>query len=289
MNPIHTLKGDYFFHHNRLVYVNRASEDFEVPVHDHDFIEFAFIAEGTGFHHVGGQVHPIHRGQLFCIPIGTPHVFRPASADVAKHPLTVYNCVFSPALLGRLAAFVTDPRLARFIGELRDGASPYFYLSDTDDTIERLMLAMHREFSMPRGASSDYLDTLLIQLFIVVQRLKHDAPSASVRKFTQFDHLLSYMEQHLAEPLSLRSLAEISRWSERHLQRLFRQHTEQSFNSYLQALRIQKSCELLRSTALKIGSIAETVGYRDTASFLSVFKRIVGTTPSEYRRGAVKA
>jgi len=286
VNPIHTLKGDYLFLHDRLVYVNRASEDFEAPVHDHDFIEFAFVAEGTGFHHIDGQVHPIRKGQLFHIPIGVPHVFRPAYVDVAKHPLTVYNCVFSPSLLGRLAGFVSETQLVQFISDLRDGSVSYFYLPDADDSIERLVLAMHREFSMPRAASSDYLDTMLIQLLIVVHRLRQHAPSSSTRKLTQFDHLLSYMEQHLAEPLSLQRLATLSRWSERHLQRLFRQHTEQSFNSYLQALRIQKSCELLRSTGHKIGSIAEMVGYKDNASFLSVFKRIAGMTPNEYRKAA---
>ena len=286
MNPIHTLRGDYFFLHDRLVFVNRASEDFEAPVHDHDFIEFAFVAEGTGFHHIDGQVHPIHKGQLFHIPIGIPHVFRPASVDVAKHPLTVYNCVFSPALLGRLAGFVSDAKLERFISDLRDGFASYFYLSDADDSIERLMLAMHREFSMPRDASSVYLDTLLIQLLIVVQRLKESSSSVSSRKFTHFDHLLSYMEQNLDKELSLAHLAQISRWSERHLQRLFQRHTEQSFKECLQALRIRKSRLLLRTTAWKVGAIAEMVGYRDQASFLSVFRRIAGMTPSEYRKAA---
>jgi len=284
LNPMQTLKGDYFFHHDRLVFVNRASEDFEAQVHDHDFFEFAYVAEGTGFHHVDGQVHPIHKGQICFIPVGIPHVFRPASTDVARHPLTVYNCILSPKLLDKLERFVADPELKRFIGEMREESVPYFHLPDADDAIERLMLAMHREFTLPREAASDYLDTLLIQLLIVVRRLQNRSPSSTARKFTQFDHLLSYIEQHLDEPLSLHRLATISRWSERHLQRLFRRHAEQSFNDHLQAMRIQKSCELLRSTSIKIGSIAGMVGYRDNASFLSVFKRIVGTTPSEYRK-----
>ncbi|MFC4597591.1 AraC family transcriptional regulator [Cohnella hongkongensis] len=286
MSPTYTLKGQSLFRHDRLVFVNRASEDFEAPMHDHDFIEFAYVAEGTGFHHIGGQVHPIHKGQLFYIPIGQPHVFRPASADVARHPLSVYNCVFSPELLERIAFFVTSPELKAFIAELQGGSASYFYLSDADDSIERLMQAMHREFSMPREASADYLDTLLVQLLIVVLRLRRRPPAASSRKFAQFDHLLAYMEQHLADELTLAHLAQKSRWSERHLQRLFLRHTEQSFKECLQTLRIQKSCLLLRTTGWKIGEIAEKVGYRDPASFLAVFKRIAGMTPSQYRKAA---
>ncbi|XID92754.1 helix-turn-helix domain-containing protein [Paenibacillaceae bacterium WGS1546] len=282
--PFNTLKGDAFFSGEWLVYVNRASEDFDVPLHNHDFVEIAFVAEGAGFHHIGDRVHPVRKGDLIFIPIGVPHVFRPSAADKAKHPLTVYNCVLSPKLLERLEGFVSDPAAKRFIASLSEPGGGDFQLTDADDTLARLMLILHREYSLPKAATADYLNALLLQLLLVMLRLKHRAPSPAARKFTSFDRLLSYMDQNPAEDLSLSRLSAISPWSERHLRRLFLSHTQQSFNSYLQALRVRKSCELLRTTPHKIGSIAEMVGYRDNAAFLAVFKRLVGQTPSEYRK-----
>lgn len=290
--PFFTMTGDVYFSEGALIFVNRATEDFAVPLHNHDFVEFAYIAEGTGFHHIADEVHPVRKGQLTCIPIGVPHVFRPSSADSAKHPLTVYNCVISPRLLERLSGFASDSRLKDFMASLTGEDSRYFFLNDANDTIEKLILSMHREYSMQREASADVLDSLLLQLLVAVMRrrsrLQHPSPSSAAgeRKFSEFDLLLAYIDRHLAEDLTLRRLSDVSLWSERHLQRLFRGRTEQSFNRYLQAVRIQKSCELLRDTSHKIGTVAEMVGYRDVPSFLAVFKRITGVTPSAYRKAS---
>jgi len=284
--PTETYKGEIFFHDNLHLYVNRATEDFAVPMHDHDFIEFAYIGEGSGFHHIGDKVHEVRKGQLLYIPIGTSHVFRPVSTDKSKHQLIVYNCVFSLQLLMKLREFTSDATIKQYFTSLHEGSEAYFFLTEQDDSIEKLIILLHREYALPRTGSTDNLHALLLQLLITVYRLKQQAqqPNPHVtRKLYQFEQLLNYVEQNLSNELTLEHLAQISRWSERHLQRLFKQHTEQSFNRYIQYRRIQKSCELLRSTSLKISTISEKVGYKDLGSFIAVFKRNIGTTPSGYR------
>jgi AraC family L-rhamnose operon transcriptional activator RhaR len=284
IRPTETHKGETYFLNDLLLYVNRATEDFNLPLHNHDFIEFAYIAEGNGFHHIEEEVREVRKGQLYYIPIGTSHVFRPVSADSAKHPLIVYNCVFSPRLLTKLGEFVTDRTLKRYIESIIDGSEPHFYLIDAADSIEKVFLMLHREYALQRDGSTDYLYALLLQLLIVVIRVKQDPQTPPTRKLTHFEHLLTYIERNLSNELTLSHLSHISRWSERHLQRLFKQHTAQSFNRYLQSLRIQKSCEILRNTSFKISTVAEMAGYKDIASFVAVFKRNVGHTPSVYRK-----
>ncbi len=289
--PIETFKSEAFFYNDLQLFVNRASEDFNIPMHDHDFLEFTYVAEGSGFHHIGEDVHPARKGQLFHIPIGTSHVFRPLSTDLSKHPLIVYNCVISPLLLMKLGGFSSDSKIKTFIESFYTGSQKYFVLMDMGNAVEKLFMQLHREYSLPRDGSHDYLYTLLLQLLITTYRMKEEenpqySSPAPKSNLNQFDHLLTYVEQNLSAELSLNHLAQISRWSERHLQRLFKRHTEQSFNRYLQSLRIQRSCELLRSSTYKISAISEMIGYRDIASFISVFKRNVGTTPSVYRKSA---
>ncbi|WP_256758935.1 AraC family transcriptional regulator [Cohnella sp. WQ 127256] len=281
-----TLKGEGLFHDDLLLYINRVTENFTAPVHDHDFIEFAYIAEGNGFHHINNDVHEVRKGQIFFIPIGIPHVFRPVSTDSNKHSLIVYNCIFPPQLLLKLSGFTSDHKIKLLISAIHEGNMTYFYLTDPSDTIEKLFLTLHREYALPREGSTEFLNTLLLQLLILIHRLKQQPESNSTRQLTQFDHLLTYMEQNLSQELSLKHLSAISRWSERHLQRLFARYTEQSFVSFLQSLRVQKSCELLRNTPFKISAIAEMVGYKDISSFLAVFKRVAGMTPSEFRKSS---
>ena len=283
--PIETLRSQNFFKNNMQLFINRATEDFSLPLHNHEFIEFSYIAEGNGFHYVEDAVHPVRKGELYYIPIGVPHVFRPVSTNLSKHPLVVYNCVCPPDLLMKLIPFSSSIDTKQFIESLYNQSVPYFSLIDMDETAEKIFLTMHREYSLPQSGSADYLHALLLQLLIIIQRIKQDNTTSNQGDpFTRFDQLLNYMEQHCTEELTLAHLAKISLWSERHLQRLFIQHTEQSFSRYLQTLRIQKSRELLRSSQHKISAIAGLVGYKDVGYFFLVFKRIVGKTPSEYRR-----
>ena len=57
-----------------------------------------------------------------------------------------------------------------------------------------------------------------------------------------------------------------------------------TFRAYLQKMRIEKSCELLRKSDLPVSEIAETVGYSDMKFFNSIFKKTLHMTPGEYRK-----
>ena len=72
----------------------------------------------------------------------------------------------------------------------------------------------------------------------------------------------------------------VSQW---HLSKLLNKHTESSFYDILNTVRINAARELLRDPKLKIGEIAELVGYTDTAHFARVFKKLVGMNANEYR------
>lgn len=294
--PVTTFKGESFFPHDLLIYVNRSNEDFDVPLHNHDFVEIAYVAEGAGFHYIGGEVRKVRKGDLYIIPVGVPHVFRPAAADPARHPLSVYNCIVSPRLLDWLDPFVTDRSVAAFMQSLPAGEFRCYSLQDAGDAMDRLYLTLHREFSLPLQGSSDYLHTLLLQLFILICRSADIAqtnspllpapegrkpPSASK---APFDRVLAELDRRIQEETTLADLAQASGYSERHLQRLFRQHTGQSFHRYRQSRRIARSCELILHTELKIGAVAAQVGYRDVDAFVAAFKRCMGILPNAYRK-----
>ncbi|CAM4212308.1 AraC family transcriptional regulator [Paenibacillus alkaliterrae] len=285
--PIETYRGEQFFRNNSLLFVNRSTEDFINPYHDHDFFECVFIAEGSGFHHVGDEVHKVKKGQILFIPIGLSHVFRPTSTNIARHPLSVYNCVFSPLLLRKLSTFASDPGITSFLSDMEGGRLPYYACLDSNDQFEQLFLLLYREYKLPQTGSEDYLNALLLQLLILLQRSTEHPGTSPAPRLTAFLELLSYMEHYYDQELTLSQLAEVSRWSERHLQRLFQEHTKQSFHRYLQNVRIRKSQQLLRETKLKISHVAEMVGYKDIHSFNTVFKRCTGITPGSYRKAAL--
>ena len=125
------MRGTQHFREGMRIFVNRVDESFDLHYHAHDFIEISYVAGGSGFHHIGGKVLPVAKGDVFLLPVGTSHVFRPRSAD-RRQKLTVYNCIFTEDLFGEAAAAVDDVIVgcvdaiggqAGNIGRLQDGIS----------------------------------------------------------------------------------------------------------------------------------------------------------------------
>jgi AraC family transcriptional regulator len=68
-----------------------------------------------------------------------------------------------------------------------------------------------------------------------------------------------------------------------HLSKVFRQFHRQTIGEYLHRLRVQSACRQLALSEMELGVIASAVGFADQSHFTRVFKRIVGTTPGEFR------
>lgn len=98
------------------------------------------------------------------------------------------------------------------------------------------------------------------------------------------EQVLLYIHEHYRRSdLSLNLLASEFRLSVSHLSKLFKEHTECNFIDYLMDLRMGKAKELLTETEGLIREIAEQVGYTNVNSFVRIFKKTTGLTPSEYR------
>lgn len=68
-----------------------------------------------------------------------------------------------------------------------------------------------------------------------------------------------------------------------HLSKVFRQFHHQTIGEYLRRLRVQSACRQLALSGVELGVIASATGFADQSHFTRVFKRIVGTTPGEFR------
>ncbi len=61
-----------------------------------------------------------------------------------------------------------------------------------------------------------------------------------------------------------------------------------SFPNYLASLRMKKAQELMKDEALSLEVIAKSVGYKDYFYFNKVFKKVVGLSPSRFRKNLVQ-
>ena len=97
---------------------------------------------------------------------------------------------------------------------------------------------------------------------------------------------IQHMLRNLGEPLPVSELARVCGVGVTSFSSGFREATGLTPHRYLRRARIERSCELLRTTRLSIREVAEVVGFRGQGHFCTVFTRERGITPSAYRRGS---
>ncbi len=97
------------------------------------------------------------------------------------------------------------------------------------------------------------------------------------------NNAVKYIEQNYPHKITLSEVAEKTYVSQWHLSKLLNRHLGQNFSEILNNIRIKEAQKLLRDPSLRIGDIAEKVGFMDMAHFSRVFKKSIGISANEYR------
>ena len=111
----------------------------------------------------------------------------------------------------------------------------------------------------------------------------------SEKHTAQMKSILDYVHANYHQPdLSMTSIAEHAGISANTVRMLFRGSGLASPKDYIQKLRMEEACRLLRATSLTASQIGEKVGYFDSRYFYVSFKKYTGKTAYEYRADTQK-
>ena len=97
------------------------------------------------------------------------------------------------------------------------------------------------------------------------------------------DELLRFVNEHLAEDLSIKRLCARFRISRTRLYTVIGQHTSSGIAAWIRHLRLERAKQLLHTTDLPVSAIAEQVGFSDYNYFLRVFKKTYGVSSGTVR------
>ena len=96
--------------------------------------------------------------------------------------------------------------------------------------------------------------------------------------------VVAYIEDRLAESISLATLAQLARLSSYHFCRAFKKSFGMPPHRYHKSRRIERAKSLLVKPAASITDIGLAVGFSEASSFTAAFRKATGLTPSSYRR-----
>jgi len=279
-------KGELFFHNGLNIFVNRVKERFDLPEHEHDFIEICYVWSGSGFHYIGDETFRVSQGDLFFLPVGVSHIFRPSSPN-AKEPLIIVNCIFDEKIFRFLTSVLpAEYGLYRFC-HLVSEPGRWLRMREKSDEFKRLFDSLHAEFESKRLGFETMLVGLLLQLLIGMERAMEPETAGARAVSDRVERSLQYVRERLHEKITLAQIARHAGIGERQLQRDLTAQTGLSFSALLRKERIDRSRELLADpslSSLTIADIAARSGLPDLKRFHRLFKQSTGMTPNRYRQ-----
>jgi two-component system response regulator YesN len=92
-----------------------------------------------------------------------------------------------------------------------------------------------------------------------------------------------YVEQHLADEVSLSRLANVVYLTPSYLSRLYKQETGSNLIEYISDVKLRRAKDLLGNMSLKIQEVGVNIGFESASYFNRFFKKYTSITPQEYR------
>ncbi|MCB1065810.1 MAG: AraC family transcriptional regulator [Verrucomicrobiae bacterium] len=113
----------------------------------------------------------------------------------------------------------------------------------------------------------------------------YERSRAAMTPHVQLDRAVAWLRDHFREPIAVTELARIAGMSLRQFNRRFREAFGTNPRDFLIKTRVQAACEAMRNTESPIAEIAVDLGFYDQSSFTQHFRRHMGMTPLQYRKG----
>jgi len=247
------------------------------PPHSHGEYQMIFVTAGQVRLFVGGRPYDVFAPSVMLLGNLETHSFESVTREYERYTVTI-----SP----RDARGAIDPRLLTVFLPHGGEHSPVIPLSPEAEEEMRIFFSALEEESSP----SDFSDAADSLVRLILLRLYRRFPAFFPREDGESGGLAEdvrrMLEADLEEKLTLSELGERFHVSVYHLERLFRAHTGYAIGRYRLLCRIAAAREMLATTEIPVGEIAEKVGIGDSSNFSRYFRRETGYTPQQYRKRA---
>ena len=250
-------------------------DDFALPALPRHILVINLSAPSTIQERLAGRQGHLGTGNVVILPAGAPTTWHLEREGEVRH-LHLY---LSPTLLQQIATSADiDPDTVEFVDTL----------GMFDPRIETIALSLLSELRSEGLGGRLYVESLANILGIHLLRQHSSVKQPSLPRSVGLDRatlrrVSTYIEEHLAEDLSLSELAAVAYLSPYHFARLFKASTGFAPHQYVIGRRIERAKLLLSTTNWSLTAIAHAVGFAHESHLALHFRRLTGLLPSSYR------
>lgn len=274
---------------NEIFQLMRVNESFFFPSwHFHPEFEIMLVLEGRGIRFVGDSIERFEAGDLVFLGKNLPHFYRSDEAYYQEKcperskALVIY---FKEQFLGE--AFWDQPDIAPLKGLFSDANRGIRFKGKARAEITRKIIQFNKhEMGIER------LIDLLSIFQIMCENRDYDllssqgfVPCSPVQPESErIKEVYNYILDHYASNPSLLSVSRLANMSPVAFCRYFKSRTNRTYTQFLNEIKIGNACRLLIENKLSISQVSFKIGFNNLTHFNNQFKRIMGSTPSQYQQ-----
>lgn len=183
-----------------------------------------------------------------------------------------------------------------------DGMELLQHLFEHNPSVKVIVISGYEEFSYVHAAlkykaigyvlkpiDTEELLALVDEAIAPVDKPKaEELPPATTYHDKLIEEALTYIHQYMAEEITLKDTAQQLHLTPHYFGQVFKAGLNETFISYLTRVRMEKACEWLRNSELKLYEVGLRVGYRDPRYFTRTFRKYYGITPKQFRSNLFK-
>ena len=226
------------------------------PSHIHNVYEVLRVTKGSSTAVVDGKEYHLEEGECLAV---FPLQYHSYAVD-RDSKIEIY--IFSP----------------NFIGEFEEQAAGKRPVSPSFEDTGLPSLVQTSNILSTKAFFYTLCHLILSRLTLSEHDADHSNPSL-------LDRLFLFVDHNFEVDCSLSAAAVFLKYDYTYLSKLFKAKTGMSYNEYVSRFRIGKATYELLGSDRSISEIAYFVGFDSIRTFNWEFKRILGTTPREYRKG----
>jgi AraC-like DNA-binding protein len=249
-------------------YYPKAKFHFRKRPHGAEQNILIYCIEGTGKVNIGTLSYNINPGDYFVIPKGMHHSYHTEE----ENPWTIFWCHFKGEQ--------SDELVKRIFEKYGAYKSTVGFLQERIDLFNQLYTNLEQGYSYDNLTYNNLLFLNFLSSFIFQEKFKPVLPE---KTDNVIERSIFFMQRNIEKTLSLADIANYVNCSASHFSAIFKKNTGFPPIEYFNQLKIQKACQFLQFTKLRIREIAFQVGIDDPYYFTRLFTKTMGYSPKEYR------
>ena len=236
--------------------------------HWHNYFEIEFITDGRATQIYNGRSYSLFRGCMYLMSYCDYHSF------CVEERIKLYNIRFDKS-------YLNDKLFNYIIGNKNNFI--HFYGEDKTVNIIAKIEELEKESCESEILSEVSKSCILSEL--IISLIRNSPKCDETERMPQpIQSAAQYVIKNFRDDISLKQVADYLCVSSNYLGTLFKNYLGTTFNLYLNNLRLNYSCNLLKSTQLTIKEIAFASGYSSLEHFSYIFKKNFNMSPGAYRK-----